>query len=263
MTIKGLSLFISTSFISAVSLAQPTLLTELNAGDTWVQTQYTKVSSEFNYDDDFGIDENSDLNLFNFNLITASNINHSFTPVMAFAIDRFSENKESVVIKYASLGGLFSLDNDRQGLLAMTYANSNKKHYIRDSIGAQLAFEMSEIDNPIKNELSFGGTYSKKHSGASGGHSFVLNNKTKLPFSTKLDLVLDLGALFITDSKYSGATNTSYDPSFSYGGELNIHPSKNFSLQFRMENTSIDSTSSDNKVTQTNKLTSVSLIARF
>jgi hypothetical protein len=158
---------------------------------------------------------------------------------------------------------LFSLDNGRQGLLAMSYAKSNKKYYIRDAISARLAFEMSETDNPIRNELSIGGTYNKKFSGASGGHSFALSNKTKLPFSSKLDLVLDLGALFITDSKYSYATNTSYDPSFTYGGELNIHPSKNLSLQFRMENTSIDSKISDTKITATKKQTSVALIARF
>jgi hypothetical protein len=90
MTIKGLSLFIGTSFTSALTLAQPTFLTELNTGDTWVKTQYTKLSSEYNYADDFGVDENTDVNLFNFNVITASDINHSFTPVMAFSLDRFS-----------------------------------------------------------------------------------------------------------------------------------------------------------------------------
>lgn len=263
MTIKGLSLFIGTSFISALSLAQPTFLTELNTGDTWVKTQYTKLSSEFNYADDFGVDENTDVNMFNFNVITASDLNHSFTPVMAFSLDRFSENKESIAIKTAALGGLFNLDGNRQGLFTMSYAKSNKKYYIRDAISARLAFEMSETDNPIRNELSIGGTYNKKFSGASGGHSFALNNKTKLPFSTKLDLVLDLGVLFITDKKYSYATNTSYDPSFTYGGELNIHPSKNLSLQFRMENTSLDSKSSDDSVKQTSRQTAVALIARF
>ncbi len=263
MKIKGIAHSIGACLISSSVVAQPLLITELKPGDSWLQTNYSKIKSDYSfsgYSDEATIDTHS----FNASFITVQDTSNNFKPTIGFSVNRFSAGDDKVVIRNLHVGSLFELDNERQGFLNISYAKSDAKSFVRDSYNGQLSFEMSEIDSTVKNELSLNGRYYKKFESLSGGHEFNLSNKTKIPFNQKVDLLINIGTTLITKTKLSSNQDINYDAIYSFGGELNIHPSKHLTLQVSALRTEKKGNiNSDLNFNQTETQTSIALISRF
>ena len=278
MNLKGITALISACLISSPLLAQTTMVTELNAGDSWLEIGYTKSKNEFTFVDthnsffnnyydyystDYEYKESNHIHYFDVNFMTVAKTNGAFKPTIGFSFNRISSGDNKATVKNLSIGKLFILEGERQGFLEITYANSNKSYLVRDAIKGQLSFEMSERDSILRNQLSLNATYKKKYQGTTGGHIYTLSNKTKLIFNSKLDVILNLGTSIISKEKSDFGEDINYDSVYSYGGELNIHPSKNLTLKFGLLTTEREGDYVTSEFDQKESKVSLSLLSRF
>ena len=88
MRIKGFT-FIGALVLSSHSLAQPTLITDMRAGDTWLKADLSKVSFDYNFNNTESTETFNADNL-NFNIIAVSNSDAIFTPYLEAGFNRLS-----------------------------------------------------------------------------------------------------------------------------------------------------------------------------
>lgn len=220
-------LALSLSLASFTAFSQPTLITEINTGDTWVNTG--AVSSDVDMDFRSGnIASSTSSNSDAYGLAALIALEgEGVTPLIDLSFTKEEAEGESVNGYTIAVGGLTEAGEDRKMAFLIGYNGTSDEEENRASFGAQLDVQTSELSNGFHNQLELEVSIMRDNSDTSGGHSLSITNKAKFIASPIVDFVGTLGADITTDMEFdNGAATANVDPSFSVGGQLNIHANK-------------------------------------
>jgi hypothetical protein len=93
---------------------------------------------------------------------------------------------------------------------------------------------MSEAGGLFKNEVSLNGQFLLKNDDLHGGHSFEIVNRSKFSINSRVDFTASVGFELATELTIDDDTTLNNSSMYSFGGDLNLHPSKGFTVRFSM-----------------------------
>ncbi len=265
--LKSTTLLLASS-ISVSVLAQPVLLTELESGDNWLETNYEKVSEDIKRYSEGNNDSFSKIHTESFGLtgLTVFSTKGVFRPfIKAGVIHKERMNSDTEVFSL-STGALFEYYDSKKAHASLGFNKSDNKVEIRNSIDTSISFQTTNIDSSIKNQLTFATSYLGKFNSVEGGHTFNITNKAKCPLASKVDLVATIGMILTSDL---GSPLNTYDsdPEYSLGIDINIHPIKDMTIVFSLQQSNgggtIEFDTTEVNIDQDNTVSTVALISRF
>ncbi len=267
MKLTKLSLLL-TPLIGLPALAQPTFITEIEAGDKWLLIEHVNGSYEETLKAN-GAKSETDIDADGTGIsgVFALSRSGSFTPLIGVSFTEIEAEDEDTTISSFTAGALLNSNKNQKTVMSLSYNKSQDDENIRDSLDASAAFQLSNNSSTIFNELSVSLTYKKDNDIVDGGHEIEISNLAKFPINSQVELVGLVGIEFSTEYEDAAGDTLNYDPELSFGAELNIHPTPMLTLQlsvlksFANGEYSINGQNVDRELDGT--LTSVGLLARF
>ncbi len=265
--LKSTTLLLASS-ISISVLAQPVLLTEFESGDNWLAVNYENVSEDKKSYHEGHNDSFSKIHTENFGLtgLTVFSKKGAFSPFIKAGFTHSERMSSDAEVFSVSAGVLFEYNDSKKAQASLGFNKSDDELEIRNSIDTSISFQLSKIDYPIKNQLTFASSYLEKFNSFEGGHTFNIAHKTKCPLTPKVDLVAAVGVILTSDLDSSQNTYNS-DPEYSLGIDINIHPIKDITIVFSLQQSNgggtIEFDTTEVNIDRDDTTSTVSLISRL
>ena len=218
------------SSVSVLSTAQPTMMTELESGDTWVGAGFATSDTDL----DFTAQSNRSTGTtsvssdgFALQFMTALKASNGLTPILGGSVTSLDSDGESATLYGISFGTLFETQDQRAMAFGVTYNGSSDADEGRESFSANLSVQTSQVTSSIYNQLAITGELMRENGDEKGGHNIDISNESKITISPMMDFIATLGMEITTDIDLENDVTVSSDPSFNFGGEINIHLDQN------------------------------------
>lgn len=263
------TLAITLALASFSAAAQDTMITELESGDKWLRGSFANASFDRDAESQLTgnkASEEIDVDVIDISFITAFESVDGFTPGLGFSVIKLEGDDDSVTLFDVSAGGLFKTKEQKTYAIFGTLNSSNDDD-VRESLELDMRFQTSSLGSDVYNEVNVDVEYEFKNDGTTGGHTLELATSTRFNINPKLDFETLVGLTLETDTDYSNNISESHDPSFTFGGQLNMNLVESVTLilgiskSFSSSVVDIDGHKVDEDEDAT--LTSLNLMTRF
>ena len=230
---KGLPL--SLVFMALPTFAAPQLLTEIKAGDVWLQSEISQFDSDIEYknpNNGLNTKESYTEDSLSFISRIAIDTDLSFTPLFGFKLE--NENKdgdEDAQLIKASVGGIKKTSKNKTMTMLVSYENSDNVDETRSSFEIDTRFQTSDVTSQYYNEVMLALALPKDEGGSKGGSTLNVSNSIKFSVNPVMDIALNAGVtLFEDETLTDDQTKIKFDPLYSFGAKLAFNLAPEFTL---------------------------------
>jgi hypothetical protein len=228
---KGLSL--SLVFIALPTFAAPQLLTEIKAGDVWLQSEISQFDSDIEYknpNNGLNTKESYTEDSLSFTSRIAIDTDLSFTPLFGFKLENEDGDENTQLIK-ASVGGIKKTSKSKTMTMLVSYENSDNVDETRSSFEVDSRFQTSDVTSQYYNEVMFTLTVPKDEGGSEGGSTLIVSDTIKFSVNPMMDVALNAGiTLFENETLTEDQTKIKFDPLYLFGAKLAFNLAPEFTL---------------------------------
>lgn len=228
---KGLSL--SLVFIALPAFSAPQLLTEIQAGDIWINSEMSQLNSDIKYknpNNGINTKESYEEDSLSFTSRIAIDTGLSFTPLFGFRLENEEGDDDTQLIQ-ASMGAIKKTPSNKTMTMLVSYENSDNVDETRSSFEIDTRFQISDVTSQYYNEVMLALTVPKDEGGSEGGSNLTVSNTIKLSVNPMMDVALSAGVtLFEETTLTDDQTKIEFDPLFMLGAKLAFNLAPEFTL---------------------------------
>jgi hypothetical protein len=216
------------------TIAGPTMLTELESGDAWLQAYFATDDTDIDVTAQSGGAKgktNISTDDFGVAFITGLDEFGGITPLLGASVLSAKSEGEDVTEFDLSVGALFKTQDQRTIAAQGVYNGSSDKKEVRESFTASLDVQTSQVESSIYNKFTISALLMSTNEGTSGGHNVSISNDTRFPLNPTLDIVTTAGMAIISDVETPNDRVLSYDPTFIFGVQLNVHLAPSMTIE--------------------------------
>jgi hypothetical protein len=210
------------------ALANQTLITEVEAGNLWLQASY--ASSSVNADaksQGISISSDSDTDELGVKVLKAFNTTGGVIPILSLSLENNDSDDESVNVYNVGIGAKVNVDETSNVIVFADYKASSDDA-TRSAMEASVLF--GKQTSSFYNEISLSASLPKNTSDTEGGNSVDIVNAIKVSPVKNLVLIGSLGISLTSDIKHGDNYTLSYGPTFGFGLGAEVYLNKELSI---------------------------------